>query len=170
MEIPLHHGCSCRRRHKSTILVGLFALLLLDLILFANCSDEKRKNLKFLNNHMKKRNIFNHRLERQPGFPSLYQTYRYDQDVNIGILVNLHHDVNYSSNDSSDKDNRDDTSLNKNTENIDEEKTQNAIFQRKGSLITHRKNAGMRIPSAESKHCGPINLEAVQQVLAANGQ
>ena len=86
MEIPLHHGCSCRRRHKSRILVGLFTLLFLDLIFSANANNEKRKNLKFLNNHMKKRNIFNHRLERQAGLPSLYQTYRYDQDVNIGKL------------------------------------------------------------------------------------
>ena len=86
MEIPLHHGCSCRRRRvfKTKLLVGLFALLLLNLVFVADGSNERRKNLKFLNNHMKKRNIFNHRLERQSGFPSLYQTYRYDQDVNIG--------------------------------------------------------------------------------------
>ena len=86
MEIPLHHGCSCRLRRifKSRLLIGLFALLLLDLVFLAEGSNERRKNLKFLNNHMKKRNIFNHRLERQSGFPNLYQTYRYDQDVNIG--------------------------------------------------------------------------------------
>ena len=85
----------------------------------------------------------------------------------IGILVNLHHDVNHSSNDSPDEDNKDNTFWNENKENKDEEKSQNTIFQRKGSLITHRKNAGIRMPSVDSKQCGPINLEAVQQVLAA---
>ena len=85
----------------------------------------------------------------------------------IGILVNLHHDINYSSNDSTDEDNKDNTFWNENKENKDEEKSQNAIFQRKNSLITHRKNGGIRMPSVESKQCGPINLEAVQQVLAA---
>ena len=79
-------------------------------------------------------------------------------------MVNLHHDVNYPSNDIAEEHTKDDIFWNDNTENKDEEKSQNAIFQRKGSLITHRKN---KISSAGSKQCGPINLEAVQQVLAA---
>ena len=85
----------------------------------------------------------------------------------IGILVNLHHDVNYSSDDISDEDTQNNIFSNENTKSRNEEKSQNTIFQRKGSLITHRNNAGKTAASVGSKQCGPINLEAVQQVLAA---
>ena len=85
----------------------------------------------------------------------------------IGILVNLHHDVNYSSDDISDEDTQNNIFSNENKENRNEEQSQNTIFQRKGSLITHRNNAGKTAASVGSKQCGPINLEAVQQVLAA---
>ena len=82
-------------------------------------------------------------------------------------MVNLHHDVNYSSDDISDDENKNNIFWNENTENESQEKSQNALFQRKGNLITHRNNAGKTVASVGSKQCGPINLEAVQQVLAA---
>ena len=46
---------------------------------------QQKETPKLLRKHDRNKQLLNHnRLERQSGLPSLYQTYRYDQDVNIG--------------------------------------------------------------------------------------
>ena len=82
MEIPLRHGlCSLWNTKTRLIVVGFTVMFCLFLVVDAN---EEQQGSTFLRNRLKKKHLLNHRLERQTGFPSLYQTYRYDQDVNIG--------------------------------------------------------------------------------------
>ena len=92
MSIYLHRGrstaCNCFMVFIAIILCSL-------IIVDGNEEEEKTSKLKFLKQqketpkflrkHDRNKQLLNHhRLERQTGFPSLYQTYRYDQDVNIG--------------------------------------------------------------------------------------
>ena len=82
MEIPLRHGlCSHWNTKPRFIVVWVTVIFCLFLVVGGN---EEQQGSKFLRNRLKKKHLLHHRLERQAGFPSLYQTYRYDQDVNIG--------------------------------------------------------------------------------------
>ena len=92
MEIPLRHGRCSRWSTKAHFIVAVFTAMFC-LFLVVDGNKEERAS-KFLRNRLKKKHLLNHRLERQAGFPSLYQTYRYDQDVNIGMFK-FHQAVNY---------------------------------------------------------------------------
>ena len=82
MEIPLPHGRCSHWSTKTRLKISGFTAIFFFLILAHGNGEEQGSN--FLRNRLKKKHLLNHRLERQAGFPSLYQTYRYDQDVNIG--------------------------------------------------------------------------------------
>ena len=88
MEIPGRHGkCSYWNTKPRFIVVGVTVIFCLFFVVGGN--EEQQQGSNFLRNRLKKKHLLNHRLERQSGFPSLYQTYRYDQDVNIGKLILL---------------------------------------------------------------------------------
>ena len=76
MEMPRHNGCSNTAR---------FVVFITILCLFCGIDGKDQEHTsKFSRKHVKKKHLMNHRLEKQTGNPSLYQTYRYDHDVNIG--------------------------------------------------------------------------------------
>ena len=84
-----------------------------------------------------------------------------------GILVNLHHDVSYSDM------NGDNIEIETNdiigddfNQKQNKVTTEKPIFQRRG-MFSRKGKDGKKNPNIRSNQCGPINLEAVQQVLAA---
>ena len=77
MELPRHNGC----RNGARFFLLFIAILCLFCVIDGKDDEETSP---FSRKHVKKKHLMNHNLERQTGYPNLYQTYRYNQDVNIG--------------------------------------------------------------------------------------
>ena len=81
------HPCHGNGFEAKRIRFVVSIAIILSLSFFVNGKEEQHRPNSF-RKHITKKNTLNHkRIERQTAFSSPYQTYHYDQDVNIGNYV-----------------------------------------------------------------------------------
>ena len=81
------HPCHGNGFEAKRIRFVVSIAIILSLSFFVDGKEEQNRPNSF-RKHITKKNTLNHkRIERQTAFSSPYQTYHYDQDVNIGNYV-----------------------------------------------------------------------------------
>ena len=90
------HPCRGNGFEAKRIRFVVSMAIILSLSFFVDGKEEQGRPNSF-RKHITKKHTLNHkRIERQTVFPSQYQTYHYDQDVNIGNFATINRIILYN--------------------------------------------------------------------------